>query len=233
MVIECLPCTKLDVNWISRHLKKEFDNKDESEGSFYYNIEHIKKSQRYLWIVTVRGKRAGFVLLSKGVDSPWVTASSSIMMLWILPSYRGQGVGRAVVEWHVQRNIGQGATMDQVNAIPNAVSFWERSGYKTDKIEYHSKEHVMRRDLFPTCIKRLRLTITPPIQDVTHFLQHYPDESFRDMVQKQHDLPQLETDGRTQSWKIHNTNVKSLVVLKGYLVMKVHHIFVESIQFTS
>jgi len=232
--MECFPSTVLDLNWVCRTLKRDYEKDGCPTGSFYHNIAYIKKNHRYLYIIKFAEKRVGCVLMTLGCDSPWwptTISSSSIDILWVANKHRGKGIGKAVVEWHIQRQIGQGITMDQVTAISSAISFWEACGYK-------EVSNVMRRNLLPTPLKRIRIAFTddaPSPGSVLEFLRACPDPFFNQVSVTA--LGAMSFDGGKSritcegTWKLYNITLEKYIVLKGYAAMAGMNLVVELIDF--
>lgn len=74
------------------------------------------------WVALVNESPIGFYTLQEK------DGTASIENLWVLPEYMGKGVGRALFLHAVELSRGRGNTTLQLEADPNAVSFYERMG---------------------------------------------------------------------------------------------------------
>jgi len=77
---------------------------------------------RPVCVATRNGQVLGYVQLATDTE-PW-----SIWGLWVLPAVMGQGVGRQLFEWALDRAAAAGQATIAIDADPNAEGFYRACG---------------------------------------------------------------------------------------------------------
>lgn len=212
--------SRADLTWVMKELKKEFDERASPEdGSFWFNRDIISKDIDHLCIVRNPGsrKRLGFLLYNKG--------HTEMVILWIHPSHRHDGIGKDIVHEHIEKAINAGRTIDFVLPIEESLRFWAACGYTKRKPPYCNYNDSLEKDLLHVPIKRVRMTGNFPkdpqtIKDMltttqlpffatTEIGEHGIitfDKGKRDLM--------VESNG---DWKLYNVTLKEITVLRGLL----------------
>ncbi|MCI0554282.1 MAG: GNAT family N-acetyltransferase [Anaerolineae bacterium] len=95
-----------------------------------FSPEYFEENES--WVAQVNGKQIAFYTLQEKNGIAWIDN------LWVVPEYIGQGVGKQLFLDAIARARETGYKTLQLEADPNAVSFYEKMGMH--KIgERHSK----------------------------------------------------------------------------------------------
>ena len=82
--------------------------------------EFIEKHDTY--VAYLDGKSAGFCAVSKENEE------ASVEHLWVLPEYKGKGIGAELFRYMLSRCKERGARALEIESDPNAQGFYERMG---------------------------------------------------------------------------------------------------------
>jgi GNAT superfamily N-acetyltransferase len=84
------------------------------------------------WMLLVEGLPVGYYSFSQSEDAWWLDN------LWVLPEYMGRGLGKALFQHALERCGTLGIFKLNIEADPNAQSFYEKMGAR--KVHEHHSE---------------------------------------------------------------------------------------------
>jgi GNAT superfamily N-acetyltransferase len=84
------------------------------------------------WMLVLEGLPVGYYSLSQGEDAWWLDN------LWVLPEYMGRGLGKTLFQHALGRCKALGIVKLNIEADPNAQSFYEKMGAR--KVYEHQTE---------------------------------------------------------------------------------------------
>ncbi len=117
---------------------KEIGESELGEGSIEETLMLQKEPRRWLLVVEIEGKYAGFVHAK--IDNKARPGWGYVIEFYVAPEFRHQGIGHLMWEEIHSRLILSGVQLIWLAAVKNAERFWHEQGFvETGLIEYGEK----------------------------------------------------------------------------------------------
>lgn len=141
-----------DLKWILNALEIESNNG--TTDSFWNNKLTIISNHEKLFVLQNEYAPCGFVLYGKNLE---------ILILWIEPDSRGVGYGSEAVKMHLEELMEYGRTMSIVDALPEALGFWEAQGYSRCSENTSKHTITVKRSLLDVILRKCYISGDIPL----------------------------------------------------------------------